>query len=161
MSKKTRTYTEQEFRDAIANSRSIRQTLIALGLNPKGGGGYRNFKKAIKEWNVDTSHFHGQGWNKNRKFAPRRDIKDYLSNKYPITSHRLRIRLLKEAIFEHRCSNCDLEEWNNLPIPLELDHIDGNHENNELQNLRLLCPNCHAQCPTHAGKNKKSAKSKS
>lgn len=151
---KQRTYTEQEFRKAVSSSVSIRQTLIKLGLNSKGGGSYRAFYQAIKDWNVDTSHFKGQGANKGKKFAKKRPTKDYLSNKYPIQSHKLRLRLLEEGYFSHCCLVCNLSEWNGKPIPLELDHIDGNHFNNSLKNLRVICPNCHAQEPTHAGKNK-------
>jgi hypothetical protein len=54
-----------------------------------------------------------------------------------------------------RCWICKLETWNDQQIPIELDHIDGNSDNNFESNLRLLCPNCHAQQPTHAGKNTK------
>lgn len=53
----------------------------------------------------------------------------------------------------HQCSECKLTEWREQPIPLELDHIDGNCENNSRDNLRLICPNCHAQTPTYRGKN--------
>jgi hypothetical protein len=151
---KNRTFTEAEFKQAVANSHSIRQTLICLGLNSKGGGAYRAFHNAVKDWNVDTSHFKGQGWNKGNEYAPKRELSEYLSNKHPINSHRLRLRLLKEGYFEAECSICNLHEWNGKPIPLELDHIDGDHLNNSLANLRIVCPNCHAQMPTHAGKNK-------
>lgn len=53
----------------------------------------------------------------------------------------------------HICSICKSTTWNNQPIPLELDHIDGNSYNNTRSNLRMICPNCHAQTPTYKGKN--------
>jgi 5-methylcytosine-specific restriction endonuclease McrA len=86
-----------------------------------------------------------------------RPIEDYLSNKYPIQSDRLRRRLINEGVLERRCSDCKLDTWMDQPIPLELDHIDGSHQNNTLDNLRLLCPNCHSLTPTFRGKNKRPA----
>lgn len=53
----------------------------------------------------------------------------------------------------YRCENCKLETWLEQPIPLQLDHIDGNSDNNIEENFRLLCPNCHSQTPTFCGKN--------
>lgn len=54
----------------------------------------------------------------------------------------------------HVCNKCKLSEWNGLTIPIELEHIDGNSQNNSLDNVELLCPNCHAQTSTYKGKNK-------
>lgn len=62
-------------------------------------------------------------------------------------------RLKKERNWEHVCSICKLSEWNEKPIPLEIDHIDGCHTNNTYENLRAICPNCHAQTDTYKGKN--------
>lgn len=67
-----------------------------------------------------------------------------IENGLPITSHKLKLKLIKDKIKEHRCEICGLDSWNGKPIPIELDHIDGNHSNNELENLRIICPNCHA-----------------
>lgn len=69
---------------------------------------------------------------------------DYIKNTN-IKSYRLKYKLLDEGLKEYQCEYCGLSEWNNLPIPLELHHIDGNHHNNELSNLMLVCPNCHYQ----------------
>lgn len=61
--------------------------------------------------------------------------------------------LFKNDIKEYKCEECEIKEWNNKPISLELDHIDGNRNNNKLENLRILCPNCHSQTDTFRAKN--------
>ena len=145
-------YTEQEFINAVKSSFSIRQVLDKLNLK-QAGGNYKTIKRGIKRLNLDTSHFKGQGWNKGKTFSPKRDIQEYLSNKITIQSNRLKKRLIKEGYFEHKCYQCNLKTWNGKPIPIELEHIDGNHANNNLDNLTILCPNCHAQTETYRGKN--------
>ena len=147
-------YTIDEFKKAVVESTSIRQVLIKLGLEPKGGN-YRVFKKFAETHQIDFSHFTGQGWNKGKTLPPKRSLDDYLSNKVPISSCSLKKRLLKEKLFEYKCSNCKRTKWLGKNIPLELDHIDGNPSNNNLKNLRLLCPNCHALTPTYRGRNKR------
>ncbi|MEK6860481.1 MAG: hypothetical protein AABY07_00785 [Nanoarchaeota archaeon] len=149
---KFRKYTKEQLIEAVANSTSIRQTLFKLDVIPAGGN-YQVIKNYIKNLSLDTSHFKGMGWCKGMIFGEKRPVEDYLSNNFQINSHRLRKRLIKEEIFQPICSSCNLSEWLSKPIPLELDHIDGNHQNNNLVNLRLLCPNCHAQTPTYRGKN--------
>lgn len=148
-------YTEVQLRNAVKDSTSMRQTLMKLNVAPYGGN-YDVLRKAIAHFQLDTSHFLGKGWNKGKTHEPKRSLESYLSNQHPITSHRLRLRLIKEGVFEHKCSSCNKSDWLGHSIPLELDHIDGSNKNNQLKNLRLLCPNCHALTPTYRGKNKKS-----
>lgn len=145
-------YSEQQLRDAIQKSTSIRQTLIALGMAGKGGN-YRVINKAIIKYNIDISHFTGKGWSKNKHFGPKRKIEDYLNNNQTIQSYKLKNRLIKEHILEEKCIYCNLTSWLGSKIPLELDHINGNHSDNNLSNLRLLCPNCHSFTDTYRGKN--------
>ena len=147
-------YTEEQLIKAVSNSSSMRQVLIKLNVAPYGGN-YDVLKRAIPYFNLDTSHF-VKVWNKGKKFPPKRPLKDYLNNKFSISSHKLRVRLIKEGVFEHKCYSCNRKTWNKQPIPLELNHIDGNNKNNKLPNLQLLCPNCHAQTPNFRGKNKSS-----
>lgn len=68
-------------------------------------------------------------------------------------SNKLRIRLLKAGIKSYKCEVCNNSVWNNKPIPLELDHINGINTDNRLENLRFICPNCHAQTDSYRGKN--------
>ena len=78
-----------------------------------------------------------------------RDVEEYTSNKVPMQSDKLKIRLINEGYIEPRCSMCGISRWLDGEVPLQLDHKDGNKDNNNLKNLRLLCPNCHALTPQY------------
>jgi hypothetical protein len=145
-------YTDEDLIEAVRDSYSIRQVIIKLGRKP-GGGNYKTVKKKIHDLKLDTSHFTGKLWSKGRTLSPKRNINCYLSNEYPIQSHNLRLRLIREGFFDYKCYNCLNELWMGEPIPLELEHINGNHLDNRLENLTILCPNCHALTPTYRGKN--------
>lgn len=152
---KSRNYTDDEFSLAVKESGSIRQVLQKLNLR-EAGGNYQCAKDRIKKLNLDTSHFHGMAWSKGKKLPKRNPIETYLVEDRLVQSNNLKKRLINEGLKEHKCENCGITEWNGQPTPIELDHIDGNRYNNTLQNLRILCPNCHAQTETYRGKNKKS-----
>lgn len=79
---------------------------------------------------------------------------NYFYKNSPISSSQLRVKILRDGLKPHKCENCNLSEWMGVPVPLELEHKDGDHYNNEWDNLALLCPNCHALTDTHSGKNK-------
>ncbi len=146
-------YTLEQLKKAIQTSTSMRQVLLVVNVAPYGGN-YAVLKKAIKHFNLDTSHFTGQAWNKGKTLPPKVLLKKYLNNEMPIQSFKLKKRLLKENLLKPKCSRCDLSEWLGEMIPLELDHINGNNKDNRIENLRLLCPNCHALTPTYRGKNR-------
>lgn len=149
-------YTEQDLRDAVKKSSSVRQVLMILEVKPAGGN-YQTFHKAVKHFGIDISHFTGQAWNKGRKYGHRRPISDYLSNRFTIQSYKLKRRLFAEGVLSKECSVCKMSEWLGKPSPLELDHINGNHLDNSLSNLRILCANCHAQTDNYRGRNKRKA----
>lgn len=151
---KPKRYSDLDVINNCKSSTSFRQVLTKLGLNETGGN-YKSIQKLIRKLEIDISHFTNQGWRKNRTFQPKRELSEYFSNSFPIQSHKMRLRLIKEGYKEAKCEWCNLTEWRGEPMPLELDHIDGNHNNNLLENLRILCPNCHYQTPTHRGNNKK------
>jgi hypothetical protein len=72
-----------------------------------------------------------------------------------MSTNKLKIKLLKEKAKKHQCENCGLESWQGGKIPIELHHIDGNPKNNDINNLQILCPNCHALTNNYRGRNKK------
>lgn len=151
-----RSWTADDLRGAVAASRSIAGVLRHLGLKV-GGSQYVVIKEAIALHALDTSHFTGQGWTRGRRNPVRyyrRPLSEILvrNSDYRGTAD-LRKRLLKEGLKEPRCEVCCGEMWNGRSIPLQLDHINGDRTDNRLENLRLLCPNCHAQTDTYCGKN--------
>ena len=147
-------WTNDQLKEAIATSTSYRQVLLKLNVIPAGGN-YATLKKWIKKLQLNIGHFTHQGWSAGKQIGHKRPIGAYLSNKYPIGTHGLRLRLIREGIFDSRCQDCGLTTWKGLVIPLELHHINGNRDDNTLSNLQLLCPNCHAQTKNYRGKNKK------
>ena len=148
------TYSEQELREAVKTSTSIRQVLDKLNIVPAGGN-YQTTNRRIQKLDIDTTHFTGQAWNKGRVIGPKRPIEEYLTENSVVQSFKLKSRLIAEGLKQHKCECCGITEWNGKPAPIELDHINGNHHDNRLENLRILCPNCHAQTDTYRGKNKK------
>mgnify|MGYP001288357890 FL=1 len=88
-----------------------------------------------------------------QKFMKTRDMSVYLDNKVPMQSDKLKVRLLNEGYLEPKCAICERNFWIGESIPLQLDHINGNNDDNSLENLRLICPNCHAQTPQYRLKN--------
>ena len=146
-------WTTEELEEAVRSSTSIRQVISKLGLVPAGGN-YQHVKEKIKDLGLDCSHFKGQGWNKGVSTGARRPVEDYLKKGKRVQSYRLKLRLISSGIKLAQCEICGIKEWNNQPAPLELDHINGDHMDNRIENLRILCPNCHAQTDTYRGKNK-------
>lgn len=135
--------------EAINSSNSMMEAASKTTMNRK------TFFKYAKLLGIFNSNQPGKGINKN---MPKTPIIDILEGKYPhYHTYKLGKRLIKEGYKNHQCEICNNTLWNNLPIPLELDHIDGNPYNHKLENLRLLCPNCHAQTPTYRSKNRKNS----
>lgn len=148
---RTKKYSESDVREAAPLVKSISKLLQMLNVAPHGGN-YWTIRKAIKEWSINTSHFTGELWNKGIHVGPKRPIDDYLSNKYPIGSHKLKKRLISEGILTHICMKCRLTHWLGVIIPIELHHKDGNSKNNAIGNIELLCPNCHSMTGNYRNK---------
>ena len=149
---------DEEFIKIVKESISIAQVIKRSG-NIVAGGNYATTKLRIKRLEIDTSHFLGRGYLKGKThgWSKKFPLSKILVEKstYSNTS-KLKNTLIKEKLLENKCSICGQEPfWNGKPLTLELDHKNGDRQNNCIENLRIVCLHCHSQTPTFRGRNKK------
>ena len=143
---------EEEFRKLVSDSTSYLQCLLSLGYTKNGRYAYDLIKQRCNELDVSTDHFRRLGG-----YQKRRSIDEILvENSTYLNTNHLKERLIKEGLLEYKCEICgNTGEWNGSPLSLQLDHKNGNHTDNRIENLRLLCPNCHSQTDTFSTKIKR------
>lgn len=147
-----RSWTDEQLRLAISNNIGYTGVMRDLGLG-NGPGNWRTVKSVVNALSIDTSHFTGKRHGTSRpKFPLTLDMVLTTDSKY--ASGLVKRKLLKSGVLNEVCSRCGLgNTWQNERIVLQLDHINGDSFDNTIDNLRILCPNCHSQTPTF--KNKK------
>lgn len=151
MSRKT--WTDEQFIHAVKESYSYSEVCRKLNLSPKGGN-LKTVRETIKKLKLDSLHFTGMRWNKGKTSKDhlsirKKDISKILICNSKNSSSAIRKRLILEGLKEEKCECCRRSEWMGIKIPLELHHINGDHYDNRLENLLILCPNCHALTDSH------------
>lgn len=159
-----RPYTKEWLEELCSESFSYREVLRKAGRKPSGGN-QTTLKKKIKEYNIDISHFTGELWSKGKTAKDDERIKKMANNleKYTdetifqigSTSRRtVRAYILRHNSIPYECKTCGNKgEWFGKTMPLELHHINGINDDNRLENLCFLCPNCHSITETYCGRN--------
>ena len=155
-----RKYDKEWLSQLCKNSYSYAEVLRKAG-RKQGGGTQATLRKKIEEWEIDISHFTGQRWQE----SPNQTVVFPSKEKYsldqvfiknsPVTQKVLRGYVERHNILEYKCQTCGCDgHWQNGIISLEIDHINGDNTDNQVTNLRYLCPNCHALTETYRGRNK-------
>lgn len=130
-----------KIKEAVSSSLSFCEVLRKLNI-PIQGNNSSTLKEILNKYNIDYSHFTGRAKEYNRKNI---DINEYLSNNISIKSGKLKEKLFKLGLKENKCEICGISKWNGMPIVCQIHHIDGNNKNNNIENIQILCPNCHSQ----------------
>ena len=135
----------------VNDSINFSEVLTKLNI-PVRGNNINTLKNILIKNNIDYSHFTGRA----RKYKTNyKSANNFLKENTVIKASKLKEKLLKENIIEYKCAICGLSQWQNKNIILQLHHIDGNNKNNNLNNLQLLCPNCHSQTENYCGNSNK------
>lgn len=133
-------------RDVVAQSTSYRDVLHELNYCTRGRSHYI-LKEVLLEHDISTSHF------RHKAYFKKMPDSEYFVLGVERNGRSLRLRLLKDGHFENQCSICGIgPEWNKQPLVFQIDHINGDHSDNRIENLRFVCPNCQSQTDTYAGK---------
>lgn len=152
-------YSKELLEEKIKNCFSFAELCKRLGLMPEGSNP-KTVRKKLDQYGIDYSHFNGKGWNKpehpcygNRGLP----IDQFFVKNSSAPTSKVKKRLLKNSLKEDKCEECGIINWRNKPITIQLHHINGDNTDNRLENLQMLCPNCHTQtdsfCKRHSVRN--------
>jgi hypothetical protein len=150
---RNRTWTDDQFRVAVADSISIADTLRKLGLVPKGGN-YRTINALVRRMKLDTSHWLGKASGRGKtRILPMVPLEEVLVENSEYSRTSLKARMLQEGMLKNECCECGQKpEWKGKPLVMVLDHINGVSNDHRRENIRLLCPNCNSQQDTFCGR---------
>lgn len=144
---------DEDFTKAVKESKCVQEVLDKLGYGRSSGSMGKFISKRIEALNIDTSHFDVAH---KRSSHPVYSLQEILvENSCYGNIDRLKKRILKANLLEYKCEKCgNIGEWQGEKLSLQLEHKNGIHNDHRLNNLCFLCPNCHSQTDTYAGKNR-------
>jgi hypothetical protein len=146
-------FSEADARAAIAQASCWSDALRALGYAARGHN-FRTLKKWATKWEISVDHFDPNAGRRKAARARERPLSELLVQGSAYDRGSLKRRLLRNGLLEARCELCGQDErWHGKPMSLVLDHINGVSDDNRIENLRLVCPNCAATLDTHCGRN--------
>lgn len=153
--------TDEQFVGLIKNSTNISEVLFKLGYSIKGNSwGFSQVRKRMDDLNLNASDFKGKSpmieKNKENNLTTEMLFKENCKH----NRNCLRRFIIKNNLLPYKCAICGTTEWNGKTLSLELDHINGINNDNRLENLRFLCPNCHSQTTTYGSRNQQRNESK-
>lgn len=146
-------FTDKDLREAVAASRTYAETLRRLALRTAGGN-HRTLQKYVALWGISTAHVDPHAARIAKLGQAPRPLDEVLVEGSMYSRGLLKQRLYSTGLKERRCELCGQgEEWRGRRMALILDHVNGVANDNRLENLRIVCPNCAATLDTHCGKN--------
>ena len=159
-------YNPNELQEILDKSNSFKDALRNLGMCDHGNN-YSTLHRIIKEYNLDLTQINENRKEENRKFIKKLNSKNRITleeilveNSTYTNGNNIKNKLFEAGLKEYKCEQCGYTEWQNKPIPLQLHHKNGVHNDNRIENLELLCPNCHALTDTFSVKNHKKSNKK-
>ena len=152
---------DEQFVELIKNSTNISEVLFKLGYSVKGNSwGFSQVRKRMDDLNIDMSEFKGKSAIIEKSKQEILTSEMLLRENCNHNRNCLRRFIIKNKLLPYKCAICGALEWNGKTLSLELDHINGINNDNRLENLRFLCPNCHSQTTTYGSRNQQRNESK-
>lgn len=147
-------YTKELLEENVKDCYSFAELCRRLGLKPEGSNP-KTVRKKMDEFEIDYSHFTGKAWNKfpenpiyKGKYLPN------LCEHSSLSSSKVKTLVYKLNLKENKCERCGISEWQGESIQCELHHINGDPTDNRIENLQILCPNCHSQTENFRSRNR-------